>query len=95
GDLITAKFGNQIKKTRVDHEGRWQMKCFSGNGHLMVTETNAYDDIPGHTETVINNGTPRTDATSNPTTIGSTQLIILLKVFIKRSPLPRYNFQSL
>lgn len=63
GDLITAKFGNQIKKTRVDHEGRWQMKCFSGNGHLMVTETNAYDDIPGHTETVINNGTPRTDAT--------------------------------
>lgn len=64
GDVITAKFGNRVKKARVDNEGHWQInwdKDFNGSGRLMITETNAYDDIPGHTDTVINNGIPRTN----------------------------------
>lgn len=32
------------------------MKCFSGNGYLMVMEINVYDDILGYIEMVINNG---------------------------------------
>lgn len=63
GDLITAKFGRQVQTARVTHDGHWRIdwgKELQGSGKVTVTETNDYDDVPGQTTAIVNNGVPRT-----------------------------------